>query len=272
MEKIIFAIAAFLTSFLVAAQEFQGIAVYESKTTFKELSEKGSTDMDPEIEKMLKEQLAKAMEKRYILKFDKACSLYEEEEKLAKPDPGGAVTVSVYFSGMGGKHYKNLKDKTYLAESDMFGKEFLIADKLEKKDWQLINESKKIGNYTCYKAICVLKNEDEEEDSKTGLFRKKDLTLTAWYTPEIPVGHGPGQYWGLPGLVLEATDGHTMILCSKITLNPKEKFSIKPPTKGQKVTQAEFDAIMKKKSEEMEIMNSGDTSPGAKRTILRIGG
>jgi GLPGLI family protein len=51
----------------------------------------------------------------------------------------------------------------------------------------------------------------------------KDVTITAWYTPEIPVNQGPENYWGLPGLILEINDGKTVILCSKIVLNPKEK-------------------------------------------------
>jgi GLPGLI family protein len=48
----------------------------------------------------------------------------------------------------------------------------------------------------------------------------KDVTITAWYTPEIPVNQGPENYWGLPGLILEINDGKTVILCSKIVLNP----------------------------------------------------
>ena len=25
----------------------------------------------------------------------------------------------------------------------------------------------------------------------------KEQTVTAWYTPQIPINQGPGEYWGL---------------------------------------------------------------------------
>jgi GLPGLI family protein len=44
----------------------------------------------------------------------------------------------------------------------------------------------------------------------------KDVTITAWYTPEIPVNQGP-ENWGLPGLILEINDGKTVMFenCTK---------------------------------------------------------
>jgi GLPGLI family protein len=47
------------------------------------------------------------------------------------------------------------------------------------------------------------------------------VTITAWYTPEIPVSQGPEGYWGLPGLILEVNDGKTTI-CALNCLESKE--------------------------------------------------
>jgi GLPGLI family protein len=58
----------------------------------------------------------------------------------------------------------------------------------------------------------------------------KDVTITAWYTPEIPVNQGPENYWGLPGLILEINDSKTVILCSKIVLNQRKNV-IKAPVR-----------------------------------------
>ncbi len=32
-------------------------------------------------------------------------------------------------------------------------------------------------------------------------------TTTAWYTLDIPVQHGPGEFWGVPGLILQVEEG-----------------------------------------------------------------
>jgi len=55
----------------------------------------------------------------------------------------------------------------------------------------------------------------------------------------------------LPGLILEVNDGDTTILCSSITLNPKDDVKIYEPKKGSKVSQVEYNKIMLKKSKEM---------------------
>ena len=79
----------------------------------------------------------------------------------------------------------------------------------------------------------------------------KEILVTAWYTPQIPVGNGPGEYAGLPGLILELNFYRTTILCSKIVLNPKESTAIKAPNKGKEVTREEYNKIVKEKTEEM---------------------
>jgi GLPGLI family protein len=143
------------------------------------------------------------------------------------------------------------------------------------------SESKVIGGYTCYKATAVkpvntsdfrnfrkktdAKKEDvakKEDKDKTTSFMEgfempKEITITAWYTPEIPVSHGPDSYYGLPGLILEVNDGKTIILCSKVVLNAKDKVEIKAPTNGKEVTQKEYDETVIKKMEEMSEMNPG---------------
>lgn len=267
---------------LANAQDFRGTAVYESKTTLdlsgtNENGEEVSIDLGDDF----KEQLAKAMEKTYTLHFDRTASVYEENEKLATPTGGTMVHVNF---GASGKQYRNVKAKTSIIESDIFDKAFLIVDSLKAKDWKMAGETKKIGNYTCYKATYTIKPqplpEVPEEDKKVNILSlvEKETVITAWYTPDIPVSHGPGEYWGLPGLILEVNDGRTTLLCSKITLNPKEKVEIKAPTKGDKVTQAEYDAIMEKKLNEMDQMDgtietrSDGTRTSTQTRVIRIGG
>ena len=100
-------------------------------------------------------------------------------------------------------------------------------------------------------------NEDKAKDStKTDnpmdeIEIPKEQTITAWYTPQIPINQGPGEYWGLPGLILEVNVGNTTMLCSKIIMNPKEKEIIEAPDKGKVVTKTEYKEIISGKMKEM---------------------
>ncbi|TPD68251.1 GLPGLI family protein [Flavobacterium microcysteis] len=262
------AIVATLFSFqLMQAQEFTGRATYQTKTIMNDIQISGS-NMTPDLQASLEEKLKKGFEKTYELSFNKTESVYEEPQRLESPSgSSGAKMVVVNTSSSGdGKSYKNIKDKTVLSEEDFFGKEFLVSDSLPKWDWKLVDETKKIGNFTCYKAIGVIpvskedleayeKMKNKKSESKTVLFtvnEPKDRTITVWYAPEIPVSHGPGEYWGLPGLIMEVNDAKTVILCSKIVLNPKDKVVIKMPKKGKKVTKKEYEALIEKQMESMK--------------------
>lgn len=260
-------IVTLLFTGICKSQEFQGKAEYFSKRIIKDKIEKSVKpvkEMDPEFDKLFQEALKKASEKQYLLTFNKSEALYEEKQELDKPDAASqGMKVMVSFSD-GGKKYMNAKDLKSTIEDEIFGKEFLIEEPLVRPDWKLIDESKKIGDYNCFKAELLIpvtekeKKEYEEflkkEEIKPALFKMdkpEDKVVTAWYTPEIPVSFGPNNYWGLPGLILEINEGESIILCSKVTLSNKEKSKIKVPITGQKVSQDEFDKIKKKKEDSM---------------------
>lgn len=269
MNKLIITltIAVTLCSTRLLAQEFHGMAVYESKTNMKDFKI-DVKDGNEEMTKMLMESMKKQFEKKFFLDFNKYESVYYEEQKLEAPSAGSAgITMSFSSSSDGGgKTYKNLKEKQRIAEEDFFGKEFLVIDSLKVWKWELQSETKKIGNYTCYKAIHLDKvtaedlkqYEDlkqQQETSKTTFFvmdEPKDRITTVWYTPEIPVSQGPGEFWGLPGLILEANFDNTTILCSKVVLNPKDKMEIKKPKKGKKVTKKEYESLIEKQMDQMK--------------------
>lgn len=265
MKKLIitFSLAATFFSTPICAQNFQGVAVYEVNSGGKDVMITSSTMNPAQLERM-QELLKKSNTETFILNFTKSESIYEKEQKLDAPKP------SAKKRGFGGekdsKIYKNVKDNLQLEEEDFMDKEFLVSDSLKNWNWQLTSETKKIGDYTCYKAISIKKvtaeeleeyqkDKAEELAGKTAFFTSeepKDKTITAWYTPEIPIAQGPGYFWGLPGLILEASFDKTLILCSKVVLNPKTNYSMKLPKKGKKVTKAEYDKIVEDKLESMK--------------------
>lgn len=272
MKKLFLLMAIPASVLLHAQSDFQGIAVYKTMTSFKDMNIK--IEGDPAMEAQIMETFAKGMESEYTLAFNKSESVYEKVQKLDSGVGGGMGA----FSFGDGKKYVNLKDKVSIKETDMFDKDFIVTDSLQKRDWKMTSETKKIGNYTCYKAVDTLRIEpisqekvDEAKEKGVDLLsmlKPRTIVYTAWYTPDIPVGHGPGEYWGLPGLILEVSDGKTTTLCTKVTINPKEKVTIAPPTKGKKVTQEEYFQIMKEKSEEMQEMHR--PAPGAKKPAISV--
>ncbi len=304
MKKLAFTFSLLLVFTISNAQkDFQGMAVYESKTSTSDFKSRmsGNKDMTPDMQKMIEERMKKMFEKTFVLNFDKSASIYKEEEKLDAPGQqgGGGMRMMASFMGGGGTYYKNVKEKAYSVDKEFMGKEFLVKDSLTTYKWNMESESRVIGGYTCYKATTVIpasktdfrnfrpkKEEDKKAEDKKDLAKgeevkekktsfmdeidlPKEITITAWYTPEIPVSQGPEAYWGLPGLILEVNDGKTTILCSKVVMNVKEKAEIKEPNKGKEVSQKEYDEIVTKKMEEMREMNQGNGRSGMQ---MRIGG
>jgi GLPGLI family protein len=277
MKNIIKLFVLFLFSITNAQKDFQGMAVYESKTSTSDFKSRfeGNREITPEMRAMIEERMKKMFEKTYILNFDKTGSLYKEEEKLETPGQSGQGGFRMMSNMMGnGIQYKNVKDKTVTIAKEFMSKEFLIKDSLTTYKWQMTSETRMIGGYNCFKATAVVpvnqsdfrnyrmkKKEEKSDENKTAEKPKttnfmddveipKEVTITAWYTPEIPINQGPEGYWGLPGLILEVNDGKTTILCSKVVLNTKEKVEIKAPSNGKIVTQKEYDKIVADKMEE----------------------
>lgn len=273
VSLLIFLISA--TTF--AQQDFQGKAIYQSKTTL-DMSNFGGNEMSEDRKKQIAERMKSMFEKTYILTFNKSESVYKEEEKLEAPGQSGGFRIMM-GSFSGGKQYKNVKDHQLLQEQEFFGKQFLVKDSLPKLEWQMSSETKQIGKYMCFKATAIKKpnemdfnsmrrrnSDNDNKKSQDSIKTKnvmeevevpKEILVTAWYTPQIPINQGPGEYWGLPGLILEINADRTTILCSKIVMNPEEKDEIKAPEKGKVVSQKEYNEIMKKKLEEMREMYGG---------------
>ena len=275
------------------AQSYDGIATY--KTQRKMDVQLDSSQVDDGMKQQIMAMMKKQFEKEYTLEFTQDESIYTEVEKLDNPGGGmgnGMVfQVQVVGDGAGDVLYKNTKEDRYVNQNESFSKQFLIKDKIEARDWKMEKETKNIGDYACFKATYTYerpvrrvmsfsssddkKEKEEEKESKEAPVEEMEtITVTAWYTPQIPVKNGPSQYDGLPGLILELNDGDLTILCSKIVLNPKEGLAIKEPKGGKVVTQEKFDQIMEKKVQDMEEQFQSDGRRGGdgNRFEIRIGG
>jgi GLPGLI family protein len=240
-----------------SSQEFQAKAYYFSKSKM-ELGDWGARLSEAQ-KKQIAARMKNRLEKGYVLSFNKEESLFVEEDQL---DAISGATDSWGKNFAPGKQYKNVKSNTQLQEQEFYGKKFLVNDVLQTIDWKLEPDTKNIGNYTCFKATASIPTDQltwysfswdnlrETDDTEIDSTQPKDVKMTlveAWYTPQVPVRHGPLEYWGLPGLILEVSADNTTMLCSKLVLNPEEVIEIEAPSKGKEVTKLEYRTIINNK-------------------------
>lgn len=256
------------------SQKIEGIAYYKTHRNVQQEIDSSST-VSAETQKQLAIMLAKQFQKEFSLHFNDSESLYKEVPSLEKPAPAASGGINIVVSGLTDVLYKNTKDQTFVRESEIMDKPFLIKDKLEKREWVMGNETKNIGEYTCFKASFSEEVTEQmfESGQKEPIEKTINRTTTVWYTPQIPLGHGPGDYWGLPGLVMEVNDGEQSILCTKIVLYPKNGVEINAPSKGKIVSQSEFTEIQEKKQAEMmERFRDSNRKKGDGEMVIKIRG
>ena len=257
----------FLFTGNINAQDFQGKAYYFSKSTM-DLGNWGARFSEAQ-KKQIMARLKNRLEKTYVLTFDKEESMFKQEEKLDVDAMSGA-TNSWGKNFAQGNQYKNVKTNEQIQKQEFYGKQFLVKDNLQPIEWELDTETKQIGKYTCFKATATVptselmwydfswdrlsNNAQNDTDSSVDGEVKQvvvDMTeIEAWYAPQIPVRHGPSEYWGLPGLILEVSAGNTTMLCTKIVMNSGENEKIEAPQRGKEITKEEYQKTISNKMKE----------------------
>ncbi len=222
----------------------QGIIYYKAEVIYKMSKDPEMTENFKKNPQFLKnileiEQNVSFLLKdtRFILRFKNDKSSFEMESTVAheKNKFSGAVAM---HTGSDGVFYYNATTHECINQRKTLGKTFLVTS--DPLQWETHNESKKIGNYTCYKATT-----NQEIELNNG--QRKTFLITAWYTPEIPISFGPKNYGGLPGLIIESDmNGAFRFIASKINVNPKKEVIIQRPTKGEPITEKELEKRLNK--------------------------
>lgn len=270
---VLVALFASLTSY---SQEFQGMATYKSDRNMSQFQFQAE-GVSPEQMKQLQAQLKKQFQKEYELRFNLTESTWKEAESLdAGPATASAGAMQISISTGGGILYKNTETKDVLQQTESFSKLFLIDDELEDREWKMTGKTKKIGNYTAQEAIYQNIREvqtfamsDEEKTTETVM---DTVNITVWFTPEIPVPHGPEEYWGLPGLILELDDGQVTYLCTRVELNPTKAVEIEIPKKGKKISAEEFEKLSEEMAQKMMKKYQGGGDGEERVMMIRSGG
>ncbi|WP_194851871.1 GLPGLI family protein [Nonlabens antarcticus] len=266
-------------SALQAQQDFKAVAHFAFQTKF-DVNEGDEVDKftqktdDIALNEKVQDALKRGSQQEFIMEFTAGESSYKEIKKLAKPMGNGDYSLSFNaHNGSTAAVYKDLLKQQYIKSEDILGKDFLVTGPLESYDWQLTGETKTIGKYTCYQATFkpVLSQAeieaDEAEKQQGGILSMipdEDNTITVWYTPEIPISNGPGVYQGLPGFILEVKEKHTILLCTKIEINPKNFDEVSKPKSGKMINVADFEALKIEK-----LGEAGNRSSGMSVNIIK---
>ena len=96
-------------------------------------------------------------------------------------------------------------DKKMFTIKNFKGNKFNVVDSIAFINWEITGQTKNIQGFLCQKAI--------------GKYRGR--IYGAWFTTDLPYPYGPWRLYGLPGLILEATDtkGEVMFLCKEVKQN-----------------------------------------------------
>ena len=141
---------AMVTVTTFAQKDFQGKATYMSKTTM-DMNRFGEK-MSEQQKKQMMARFKNFLEKNYTLSFNKTESSFKEDVKLDAPGTAGRRWGN---NNGQGSIYKNLKDREMIEDVEQFSKRFLVVEKMDQPKWEMGMETKKIGQYTCYKATMV---------------------------------------------------------------------------------------------------------------------
>ena len=214
MNKIVF-LYLLLSNIFIFSQSNSGEIIYQFKfggIPFQEKSQNKTAQQA--ITKMYEALLNYSGKINYKLTFNENLSEYKILESLNSDNDKNINNVK-NLTGAGEVVYIDTKKKLKFKLLDFFGDDLMVKDSLDD-NWNLTQESKKIGNFICYKAW--LKNE-------------RNVLIEAWYTPQIPLNIGPRGYGNLPGLIIELKQASLLYVAKEIVLNSKKIPIIKIPNK-----------------------------------------
>ena len=148
--------------------------------------------------------------------------------------------------------YRDIANGKRIESTEFFGRFFLINEEPKRMKWKVSAEQKQLAGYLCQKAV----------------LQDTSRQVEAWFTPQIPVSIGPGEFADLPGMILELSmnNGDRTVVAEKVELKTLDKKAIEKPTKGKAVSREEFTKIRDEKLKEMGASPGGG---GTMKVIIR---
>lgn len=253
MKKILIAGCLLLSVCLVQAQQKEGKVKYESVSTFvARININGEENSMPQTRKA-----------NFELHFANNQSLWKEAEQenpneaMGGGDDGG-MHIVMFDPNSDNVLFTNLETGKRVEKRSLMEKTFIIDDSVSKLQWKMTGETKSILNHTCMQATATRITTSMQMTMDNGKMERKEVTDTipviAWFTTEIPVSAGPGDYQGqLPGLILEMdiNKGRQIFTAKEITVKP-DLALIKEPGGKKHLTRDEYRKESDKMLKEMQ--------------------
>lgn len=175
----------------------------------------------------------------FNLYADKNNSYFELDSKNITSETNNLEVAKLKVEYMGAVYQQS--KSIYIDYSESIYGDFIV--KKEKDSiWELTNDSKKINNFLCFKAIKKIQytNGFKLPDGSLKIFEKN---IIAWYSPELPFSHGPLGYGGLPGMILELQTKNAVFGATKI--NNVSNFEYKPLNQNKIISDEIFSKKLK---------------------------
>ena len=193
---------------------------YEKRTNqFKLLD---GWNMEASMRDEVKRTTTKILVDRFDLLFSGDQSLYKlsspnnENKYFAAPTPSETdFTI------------KDIAQRQLSFQKDVFGTTFNVEDTLSGFQWKIFDETRTIAGFECKKAV-------------TRVF--DSVYVIAFFTTEILGNHGPENFCGLPGMILEIAIPrlYTTWVATKLELNKPSQAELTRTIKGKKLTNEEY--------------------------------
>ena len=253
-----------LTALGAGAQTETGKASMSAATNLKEGKVVYERVMQVRLPQGLDPEMAarfpKERKEEFELLFGADQSLWRNLPKAENPDvmAGGGGTMIVRSFGSNDVIYHNFTTGKRLDKREMFDKEFLVEDNINKLSWKLTGEMKSILGHPAQKAVAQRISPSMRTSMENGEMKRVEVqdtsAIVAWFTTDFPVQAGPQELQGqLPGLILEVDVNNGRQVYRAIEISPKVSVSsIKEPKGGKRISGADYAKERDKMMEEMQ--------------------
>jgi GLPGLI family protein len=264
MRKTVLAWSLLLLVTSVWGQQKEGTVVYE-RTMQMQLR----INDNNAIEQML----PKTRTDKFELTFGHNQSLWKhmDEEENNDEFSGGGMQIKMVGPGQNDVLFCDFNNARKVEQRELFDKKFVVEDSIRKLNWKLTGESQTLLGHMCQKATAQRIIQRMQMTVDNGQMERKEVAdtnnIVAWFTTDIPVSAGPEVQGQLPGLILALDINDGRMVYKALEMSAKvDLASIKEPTKGKKVTPAQFNDERNKMMDEMQKNNQGN---GGNRIIIR---